>query len=108
MHFIKRSLTQSEWLCIMKVTLQFRGPLAKKFQEGTVEIELETGASLSNLLSKVIKVEESVKEVWDSPEVIDRDALVLCNEADIGLSGGLETTLNEGDVIVILPLIHGG
>ncbi len=92
----------------MKVTLQFRGPLAKKFQEGVIEIDLETGASLSDLLSKVIDREKSVKEVWDSPEVIDRDALVLCNEADIGLSGGLGTKLNEGDVIVVLPLIHGG
>ena len=108
MHFIKRSLTMIEWQHIMKVKLHFRGPLASKFQEGAVEIELETGASLSDLLSKVIKVEESVKEVWDSPEVIDRDALVLCNEADTGLSGGLDTKLNDGDIIVILPLIHGG
>jgi molybdopterin converting factor small subunit len=92
----------------MRVTLQFRGPLAKKFQEGVVEIELETDASLSDLLSKVIDREKSVREVWDSPEVIDRDALVLCNEADIGLSGGLDTKLNEGDVVVVLPLIHGG
>ncbi|MHA2081703.1 MAG: MoaD/ThiS family protein [Candidatus Thorarchaeota archaeon] len=92
----------------MKVTLQFRGPLAKKFQEGAIEISLKRDASLSDLLSKVIEGEESVREVWDSPEVIDRDALVLCNEADIGLSGGLDTKLNEGDVIVVLPLIHGG
>jgi molybdopterin converting factor small subunit len=92
----------------MRVTLQFRGPLAKKFQEGAVEIELETDASLSDLLSKVIDGEKSVREVWDSPEVIDRDALVMCNEADIGLSGGLDTKLNEGDVVVVLPLIHGG
>ena len=92
----------------MKVTLRFRGPLAKNFQEGTVEIELKSGASLSDLLNKVIDGEKSVRGVWDSPEVIDRDALVLCNDADIGLSGGLGTELNEGDVIVILPLIHGG
>ena len=108
MHFIKCSLTQSEWQRIMKVTLHFRGPLAKKFQEGSIEVELETDATLSDLLSKVIEIEESVKEVWNSPEVIDRDALVLCNEADIGLSGGLGTKLNEDDVIVVLPLIHGG
>jgi len=92
----------------MKVTLQFRGPLAKKFQRGTIEIELENEATLLDLLDKVIDEEMSVREEWDSPEMIDRDALVLCNEADIGLSGGLGTKLNEGDVIVVLPLIHGG
>jgi len=97
----------NEWQHIMKVRLQFRGPLAKKFQ-GVIEIELQNGATLSDLLSWVIEREESVREVWDIPEVIDRDALVLCNEADIGLSGGLDTKLNEGDVVVVLPLIHGG
>lgn len=92
----------------MKVTIHFRGPLAKEFKEGTVEIGLEKGASLKDLFKKVIETEEGVKEVWDSPEVIDRDSLVLCNGADIGLSGGLNTKLNDGDVVVVLPLIHGG
>ncbi len=108
MHFIKRSLSISERQRIMKVTLRFRGPLAKKFQEGAIEVELGNGASLSDLLSKVIGIEESVREVWYSPEIVDRDALVLCNEIDIGLSGGLATKLSEGDVVVVLPLIHGG
>ena len=92
----------------MKVTLRFRGPLAKKFKEGTVETELNDNASLLDLLSIVIDREESVRGVWSNPGVIDRDALILCNGADIGLSGGLDTRLNEGDVIVVLPLIHGG
>jgi molybdopterin converting factor small subunit len=108
MHFIKRSLILSEWQSIMKVTLRFRGPLAKKFQEGKIEINLGDGASLSDLLGEAIKQEDSIREVWDSPEVIDRDALVLCNEVDVGLSGGLATELNEGDVVTVLPLIHGG
>jgi molybdopterin converting factor small subunit len=34
--------------------------------------------------------------------------LILCNGTDIGLSGGLDTRMNEGDIIVVLPLIHGG
>ena len=108
MDFINLSRTLSEWQRIMKVTLQFRGPLAKKFQEGAIEIELDNDGSLLEMLSMVIQREESVREVWSSPDVIDRDALILCNETDIGLSGGLSTKLNEDDVIVVLPLIHGG
>ena len=92
----------------MKVTLRLRGPLAKKFKEGAIEVELDNDASLSDLLSSVIEKEESMREVWSNPEVIDRDALILCNGADIGLSGGLDKRMNEGDVIVVLPLIHGG
>ncbi len=92
----------------MKITLQFRGPLAKTLKEGAIEIELDSDAVLSDLLRNAIEREESVGKVWESPEVIDRDALVLCNEIDIGLSGGLDTILSDGDVVVVLPLIHGG
>ncbi len=92
----------------MKVKLQFRGPLAKKLQDGFIEIELEDDANLSDLLVQVIKRESDVRNLWSSPEVIDRDAVILCNETDIGLSGGLETELTDGDVVIVLPLIHGG
>ncbi|KXH71400.1 MAG: hypothetical protein AM326_11830 [Candidatus Thorarchaeota archaeon SMTZ-45] len=92
----------------MKVTLQLRGPLVKKSQDGFFEIELEEDARLSDLLIEMIERETGIKEMWASPEVIDRDALILCNEVDIGLSDGLDTRLGEGDVIIVLPLIHGG
>jgi molybdopterin converting factor small subunit len=92
----------------MKVKLQFRGPLAKKLQNGFIEVELREDSSLSDLLIEVIAKEASVREVWSSPEIIDRDALILRNEVDVGLSGGLDTRLSEGDVVVVLSLIHGG
>ncbi|MBD3186189.1 hypothetical protein GF325_05120 [Candidatus Bathyarchaeota archaeon] len=34
--------------------------------------------------------------------------IILLNDADIRLSGGLEAPLKEGDVITFLPIIHGG
>ncbi len=92
----------------MKVTLQLRGPLVKKLQDGLFEIELENDAKLSDLLIEVIEREASIRKMWASPEVVDRDALILCNETDIGLGEGLDTKLNDGDVVVVLPLIHGG
>ena len=73
MQFIKRSLIQSEWQHIMNITLQFRGPLAKKFKEGKVRLDLQKGTTLSDLLRKAIESEESIREVWNSPEVIDRE-----------------------------------
>ncbi|MFW9770473.1 MAG: MoaD/ThiS family protein [Candidatus Thorarchaeota archaeon] len=92
----------------MKVTVQFRGPLAKKIQDGLIDIECGDGSSLLDILTELIEKEASVREVWSSPETIDRDALILHNDSDIGLTGGLETRLNDGDLLVVLPLIHGG
>ncbi|MHA1943209.1 MAG: MoaD/ThiS family protein [Candidatus Thorarchaeota archaeon] len=92
----------------MKITVRLRGPLAKQFREGNIEIECEEGTILLDLLSNLLEKNEDVRGVWSSPEVMDRDALILCNESDIGLTGGLETTIKDGDVLVVLPLIHGG
>lgn len=92
----------------MKVTIQFRGPLAKQLHEGKFEIECEEGCSLQDVLITLIENESDVRDVWSSPEAMDRDALIMCNESDIGLTGGLVTILHDGDKLVVLPLIHGG
>jgi molybdopterin converting factor small subunit len=92
----------------MRVTVQFRGPLAKQIQEGRIDIDCVDGSSLLDVFTELIEREKDVREVWSSPETMDRDALILHNESDIGLTGGLETKLSDGDVLVVLPLIHGG
>jgi molybdopterin converting factor small subunit len=92
----------------MKITVQFRGPLTKRLDEGKINVDCKDGCSLLKLLAKLIEKEDVVRDVWSSPETMDRDALILCNESDIGLTGGLETKLSDGDILVVLPLIHGG
>jgi molybdopterin converting factor small subunit len=92
----------------MRVTVQFRGPVAKNLTKGQIEIECGDGSSLLEVLTELIENEESVREVFSSPEIMDRDALILHNESDIGLTGGLETKLKDGDMLFVLPLIHGG
>jgi molybdopterin converting factor small subunit len=92
----------------MRITVQFRGPLANQLQDGQIDIECVDGCNLLEMLTELLEKEESVREVWSSPETMDRDALILHNEADIGLTGGLETRLNDGDKLIVLPLIHGG
>ena len=71
-------------------------------------VEVRENATLHNLLEVLLQKEENVSEIWNSPESIDSEALVLLNEVDIGLTGGLETELSDGDEIIVLPLVHGG
>jgi molybdopterin converting factor small subunit len=92
----------------MKVTVLFRGPIAKQLLEGRIVVECKEGSCLLEVLTELLEKEESVRNVWTNPETMDRDALILCNESDIGLTGGLETKLSDGDMLVVLPLIHGG
>jgi molybdopterin converting factor small subunit len=74
----------------------------------TFHIDMEGDANLGMTLQTLIEREEVVKNIWTDSERIDCEAMILRNDADVGLTGGLETILEDGDTIVILPLVHGG
>lgn len=92
----------------MIVRVRFRGPLAAKMPSEVYEVELKDGGSLQLALELLISNYEEVRNVWESPQQMDRETLLLRNEVDIGLLDGLETPLDDGDLLVILPLVHGG
>ncbi len=92
----------------MQVAIRFRGPVCKRMRTPVFHVEIVENATIHNLFEVLLQKEENVNEIWNSPESIDSEALVLLNEVDIGLTGGLETKLSNGDEIVVLPLVHGG
>jgi len=92
----------------MKISVRFRGPIAREIEGGTIEVNLEDGFTLRNLFDKILKENSYLQSVWKDPVEIDRDSMILCNEVDIGVTGGLETILKDGDILMLLPLVHGG
>ena len=52
--------------------------------------------------------DKDVKEIWTDVERMDREAMIMVNDVDIGLTGGLDTILKQGDELIVLPLVHGG
>ena len=92
----------------MKVSVHFRGPIAREIENGTLEMEIENGLTLNDLFVKIIEQNSYLQSIWKEPKEIDRDSMILCNEVDIGVTGGFNTTLKDGDILTILPLVHGG
>ena len=92
----------------MRVTVRFRGPITARVKTPDYTIEVEEDSTMSDVLQFLLNNHDEVRELWNSPELIDRDALILLNEVDTALTGGLKSTIAEGDHVVILPLIHGG
>ncbi len=92
----------------MRVAIRFRRPVGKLMRVPIFHVEVRENATLHNLLEVLLQKEENVSAIWNSPESIDSEALVLLNEVDVGLTGGLETELSDGDEIIVLPLVHGG
>ena len=76
-------------------------------QEGSIEVEADA-ESLQSVLKMILEKAPYLMTIWASVEEMDRDALILVNNVDIGLTGGLGTVLKEGDVVSVLPLVHGG
>jgi molybdopterin synthase sulfur carrier subunit len=92
----------------MIITIQFRGPIAGHIVGGKLKMNVQEGLTLTNLLNLVMQQEPYVRALWKSPTEIDRNSLILCNDVDIGIVGGLDAVVKDGDTVTILPLVHGG
>jgi molybdopterin converting factor small subunit len=92
----------------LKVSVQFRGPIAREIDGGILEMELDNGDTIEILFSKILEQNYYLRSIWRNSTEIDRDSMILYNGVDIGVVGGLDTTLKDGDSLTILPLVHGG
>ncbi|MFX1367014.1 MAG: MoaD/ThiS family protein [Promethearchaeota archaeon] len=92
----------------MRVTVRLRGPIAARIESPNYVIEIEENSTIGEVLQLLLHNHDEIRELWNSPELIDRDALILLNEVDTALTGGLQSKIVEGDQVVILPLVHGG
>lgn len=91
-----------------KITVRFKGPIGGHVTGGAIEIEHQNGITIGELLHRVMQQVPYLQTIWNNASEIDRDSMILCNEVDIGVSGGLRSLVNDGDVLTILPLVHGG
>ena len=71
-------------------------------------MKVEVGFTIENLFEKLLVQNPYLQSIWRNVTEIDRDSMILCNNVDIGVTGGLRTTLKDGDILMILPLVHGG
>lgn len=94
----------------MEVIVRFIG--AYRVITGKTELTIEYNETIN--VEKAVKkiVEESPKlgKVLIDPELEDSrpNALILLNGKEIGVLNGLETTLKNGDEMVVIPVSHGG
>lgn len=74
--------------------------------ESLVEVEGgDVGAALRGLAEKHPGVES---QLFDSAGELNRYVNVYLNDEDVRLLSGLDTSVSEGDTVVILPAMAGG
>ncbi|CAN1236775.1 Ubiquitin-related modifier 1 homolog 2 [Linum grandiflorum] len=101
----------------MRLTLEFGGGLellcdSVKIHQANVDLENESQKvklTMKDLLGWVRKnLIKERPEMFMKGDTVRPGVLVLVNDCDWELSGQLETTLQEKDVVVFISTLHGG
>lgn len=91
----------------MKIKVKFFAYLRDLFEGKGRDVEIETGATIRELLDFLCNSPELCKEVFKGRE-LNPNLVIFKNGDSIQSLNGLETELNEGDTINIFPFIGGG
>ena len=96
----------------MRVLVRFFGVLRSTVGKELVEMDIGNGGKVVDLLEHILdrmERRELQKTLFD-PELHDPrpSNVILVNGREINSLNGLETVLQEGDEITLIPLIHGG
>ena len=60
---------------------------------------------LSHIAAKLLEIKGTVVNQLDNSA---SNTLILVNGKEIGVMNGLETMLEDGDEVVLIPFVHGG
>jgi len=93
------------------VKVRLLGVLRGFSGKGWVPLKSEEPTTVRKVIQKLTEAfSPEFKQVLIDPELGDPrpNALILVNGKEISVLEGLETEVNDGDEIVLLPVSHGG
>jgi molybdopterin synthase sulfur carrier subunit len=94
----------------MAITVKFVGALRHFSGTNKLALNCEACLSIKELVNKVTEELPQLKrslinQQFDDPRP---NALMLVNGREISVLNGLETQLQDGDEVVLVPFVHGG
>lgn len=91
----------------MKVTVKFFAYLRDIFRGREEVIELKDGSSIGDLLNLLCDSPARREQIFDGGD-LKPQMMVLKNGNHVTHLSGLNTTLGDGDTIVLIPPVGGG
>ncbi|MEM2518492.1 MAG: MoaD/ThiS family protein [Candidatus Bathyarchaeia archaeon] len=94
----------------MKVNVRFVGSFRNITKKGKIALELSEGVQLKEAIKQIIEKFPNMERALIDPELGDPrpNTLIIVNDCEISVLKGLETTLKDGDEVVLIPVSHGG
>ena len=93
-----------------KVDVKLLGVFKKAYGSGEFSLRLKGKRKLAAVVQEIAEASGELGRVLVDPELGDPrpNAVILVNGKEISVLDGLETEINDGDEIVLIPVIHGG
>lgn len=94
----------------MIVEVRLLGIFKEAFGSDHTSLTVDAPKRLSEIIMEITRSSPALERVLIDPELHDPrpNALILVNGKEIDVLGGLETEVNDGDRIVLIPVTHGG
>ena len=94
----------------MAIAVKFVGVLRHVLGVNELALDLSSCRSLRGLLDELVREKPKFESILIDRQLKDPrlNALVLVNGREISVLKGLDTTLDDGDEIVFIPVVHGG
>ena len=95
---------------VNKVRVKLLGVFKKAFGNGEVFIKIETKKRIKDIIWILADSSYDLGHILIDPETNSPkpNSVILLNDKEIGVLKGLETEIQDGDKIVLIPIIHGG
>lgn len=94
----------------MPVNVKFIGSFRSLSGRNLLALKLENSVPLRQVVRKIVQELPRLGNVLVDAECegVNSSMLVLVNGKEISVLGGFETSINDGDEIVFVPVVHGG
>lgn len=96
----------------MRVRVKLLGVLRKALgrDELFLDLDVKGEINLRDVIERILIEAKSLENILLDPELRDTrpNVIILVNGKEIGLLGGLNTTIRDGDEIIFIPVVHGG
>ncbi len=92
----------------MKVKVIFFAPFRELFTTSESEVELRGAPNVQELLDILCDSDERREKIFDQSGELRPYVMIFKNGQPIQMLDGIQTELEEGDEIAILPPVSGG
>ncbi len=94
----------------MIIRIKFLGSLQYDFKQQSFTYSIESGTSVHDIVSELIKNPQltELKNFFSESLDVKRSLLIFRNDQEISVLDGMKTIVHGDDTLSFIPVIHGG